>query len=100
MVFVFFRFFRNRPWHSKKVTDKHLLYWVFEEEVKTCYSQYIATLEQAAKENVDFLRDVSIKTMAHLLTQHPEQEKTLLTNLVNKIVSTMSQCGKKNRISY
>ena len=51
------------------------------------YSQYINNLEQASKENVDFLRDVSIKTMASLLTQHPEQEKTLLVNLVNKIVS-------------
>ena len=84
------RDFRDQPWYSKSVTDKHLLYWVFEDEIKTCYASFVTTLEQSSKETVDFLRDISIKTMARLLTQHPEQEKALLTHLVNKMVSLLA----------
>lgn len=80
-----------QPWYSNQVTDKHLLYWVFEEEIKLGYTSFISTLEQATKENIDFLRDVAIKTLGHLLSHHPEQEQTILTTLVNKIVNIIKK---------
>merc|ERR1712137_540901 len=77
--------FRDQAWFAKKVTDKHLLYWAFEEEMKLCYASFIQCLEQCARDTVEHLRDVAIKIMASLLSQHPEQEQMLLTQLVNKM---------------
>ena len=54
--------------------------------MKLCYASFIQCLEQCARDTVEHLRDVAIKIMASLLSQHPEQEQMLLTQLVNKMV--------------
>jgi len=79
------KYFREQPYSSPKVTSEHLLYWVFEEELKIRFVEFLGVLEIAAKDPIEHLRDVAVKSIFMLLNQRPEQEKALLTMLVNKL---------------
>lgn len=42
-------------------------------------------LEEASRENLDFLKEKTLKAIAQLLAAKPEQEAHLLAALVNKL---------------
>lgn len=52
----------------------------------TCrYAAFVGMLEEASRENLDFLKDKALKAIAQLLAAKPEQEARLLAALVNKL---------------
>lgn len=59
---------------------------MFEEQLKLAYIAFIQILEASTKDALEFVRDAAIKGIYSLLLKHPEQEKTLLTLLTNKLV--------------
>ncbi|KAH7422635.1 hypothetical protein KP509_12G018100 [Ceratopteris richardii] len=65
--------------------DVLLLLWYWEDCLKQRYGQFIASLEEASKDNLLFLKEKAVKTIYELLKNKPEQERKLLSALVNKL---------------
>jgi len=81
------RSFKEQPYYRvEKVTDQHLLFWMFEEEIKLRYAQFIGVLEATTHDTVEHFREFSVKILADLLLARPhEQASAILSILVNKL---------------
>ncbi|CAI8041457.1 CCAAT/enhancer-binding protein zeta [Geodia barretti] len=62
-----------------------LLLWFFEDQIKSRYVQFINTLQAATHDPSEEVREKMVGHVFDLLHQRPEQEKLLLTQLVNKL---------------
>ncbi|PWA96240.1 CCAAT-binding factor [Artemisia annua] len=62
-----------------------LLLWHWEECLKQRYERYIFALEEASRDVLASLKDKSLKTIYALLLSKSEQERRLLSALVNKL---------------
>ncbi|KAF5470970.1 hypothetical protein F2P56_011451 [Juglans regia] len=62
-----------------------LLFWYWEECLKQRYEQFICALEEASRDMLPALKHKALKTMYALLKSKPEQERRLLSALVNKL---------------
>ena len=49
------------------------------------YAAFIGMLEEASRDNLEFLKEKAIRALAQLLQAKPEQEARLLAALVNKL---------------
>ncbi|XP_031499827.1 protein SLOW WALKER 2 [Nymphaea colorata] len=62
-----------------------LLLWYWEDCLKNRYERFIAALEEASKDTLYVLKKKSLKTLYKLLESKPEQERRLLSAVVNKL---------------
>ncbi|KAJ3686788.1 hypothetical protein LUZ61_015952 [Rhynchospora tenuis] len=62
-----------------------LLFWYWEECLKQRYEKFVIALEEALKDMLPSLKDRALKTVFLLLKSKSEQERRLLTALVNKL---------------
>lgn len=62
-----------------------LLFWHWEECLKSRYERFVSALEEASKDMLRVLKDKALKIMYALLRSKSEQERRLLTALVNKL---------------
>nr|GMC71042.1 CCAAT/enhancer-binding protein zeta [Ipomoea batatas] len=62
-----------------------LLLWYWEECLKQRYERFVAALEEASRDVLDILKDKALKTVYMLLRSKSEQERRLLSALVNKL---------------
>ncbi|KAG9457617.1 hypothetical protein H6P81_002125 [Aristolochia fimbriata] len=62
-----------------------VLYWYWEDCLKLRYEQFVSALEEASKDMLPVLKDKSLKTIYALLKSKSEQERRLLSALVNKL---------------
>nr|CAB3456830.1 unnamed protein product [Digitaria exilis] len=62
-----------------------LLFWHWEECLKQRYEKFVMSLEDAVKDMLPNLKDKAMKTVFILLKSKSEQERRLLTALVNKL---------------
>ncbi|XP_038990337.1 CCAAT/enhancer-binding protein zeta [Phoenix dactylifera] len=62
-----------------------LLFWYWEECLKQRYERFVIALEEALKDMLPNLKDKAMKTVYTLLKSKSEQERRLLTALVNKL---------------
>ncbi|KAL8242754.1 hypothetical protein R6Q59_013056 [Mikania micrantha] len=62
-----------------------LLFWHWEECLKQRYERYVFALEEASKDVLATLKDKALKTIYALLKSKSEQERRLLSALVNKL---------------
>ncbi|KAG7997326.1 hypothetical protein I3843_01G206100 [Carya illinoinensis] len=62
-----------------------LLFWYWEECLKQRYEQFICALEEASRDMLPALKHKALKTMYALLKSKSEQERRLLSALVNKL---------------
>ncbi|KXZ46949.1 hypothetical protein GPECTOR_39g443 [Gonium pectorale] len=65
--------------------DKQLLLWWTEDCVKRRYAMFVGALEEHSKDNLEFIKEKSMRVMAELLSAKPECEARLLAGLVNKL---------------
>ncbi|KAI5063062.1 hypothetical protein GOP47_0021609 [Adiantum capillus-veneris] len=65
--------------------DGVLFLWYWEDCLKQRYEQFVVSLEEASKDNLPFLKEKALKTIYELLKSKPEQERRLLSALVNKL---------------
>ncbi|GLU14192.1 hypothetical protein SLE2022_307760 [Rubroshorea leprosula] len=62
-----------------------LLFWYWEDCLKQRYERFVVALEEASRDMLPALKDKALKTMYVLLKSKPEQERRLLSALVNKL---------------
>ncbi|KAF8011279.1 hypothetical protein BT93_J1784 [Corymbia citriodora subsp. variegata] len=62
-----------------------LLFWYWEDCLKQRYERFIVALEEASRDMLPILKDKALKTMYALLKNKSEQERRLLSALVNKL---------------
>lgn len=68
-----------------KITQEHLISWVFEDWLKTAYFKVIQLLEVWCSDEIEYSRMRAVNFVYTLLSAKPEQEANLLTLLVNKL---------------
>ncbi|KAL3528550.1 hypothetical protein ACH5RR_007872 [Cinchona calisaya] len=62
-----------------------LLFWHWEECLKERYERFVSAIEEASRDVLAILKDKALKTIYSLLKSKPEQERRLLSALVNKL---------------
>ncbi|KAL9228490.1 hypothetical protein vseg_004067 [Gypsophila vaccaria] len=62
-----------------------LLFWYWEDCLKSRYERFVVALEEASRDMLRILKDKSLKIMYALIKSKSEQERRLLTALVNKL---------------
>jgi len=65
--------------------DKRLILWMFESRLKDHYSRFLAALQDMSHDTVSATKQKAIDSFWSLLASKPEQEKLLLSSLVNKL---------------
>lgn len=68
-----------------KITQEHLISWVFEDWLKSTYFKVIQLLEAWCTDEIEYSRMRAVNFVYTLLKEKPEQEANLLTLLVNKL---------------
>ncbi|XP_022999988.1 CCAAT/enhancer-binding protein zeta [Cucurbita maxima] len=62
-----------------------LLFWYWEECLKQRYERFVIALEEASRDDLPALKNKALKTIYVLLKSKSEQERRLLSALVNKL---------------
>ncbi|CAI0473109.1 unnamed protein product [Linum tenue] len=62
-----------------------LLFWYWEDCLKQRYERFVLALEDASRDMLPILKDKALKSMYMLLKSKSEQERRLLSSLVNKL---------------
>ncbi|XP_077990982.1 CCAAT/enhancer-binding protein zeta-like [Glandiceps talaboti] len=70
---------------EKAGRDKKLLLWYFEELLKNRFQEYLEAVQVLSHDTVSAVKTKAISTIYDLLVNTPEQEKILLSQLVNKL---------------
>lgn len=80
------------------LTPQHLMYWEYEDRLKTLYFELLKLLETWCNDEVEFARTKAVTSVFELLRDKPEQEENLLRLLVNKLGDTSKKVA--SRASY
>ncbi|KAF2904304.1 hypothetical protein ILUMI_01869 [Ignelater luminosus] len=96
--------FRQRPLNSlndlcsgNAVTRrKYLSVWYFEDQLKETYATFVRALNSVAHDAVDHNKEKALIAMYKLLAGNPEQEKNLLTNIINKLGDPSRKVASKS----
>ncbi|KAI0233815.1 CCAAT/enhancer-binding protein zeta [Lamellibrachia satsuma] len=70
---------------NRESRDKRLILWYFEGELKDRYDRYIKAIEVISHDTVAASKQKALATVFELLANKPEQEKVLLSMMVNKL---------------
>ncbi|CAB4041526.1 CCAAT enhancer-binding zeta-like, partial [Paramuricea clavata] len=65
--------------------NRKLIFWYFEDQLKQRYERFVLGLERLLHDNLENVRNKVLGIVYELLAEKPEQEKTLLLYLVNKV---------------
>lgn len=68
-----------------KITEEHLISWLYEDWLKETYFKIIQLLESWCSDEIEYSRMKAVDFVYGLLKEKPEQESNLLTLLVNKL---------------
>lgn len=68
-----------------KITDAHLISWIYEDWLKDTYFKIIQLLETWCSDEIEYSRTRALDFVYGLLKEKPEQESNLLRLLVNKL---------------
>jgi ribosome biogenesis protein MAK21 len=77
--------YEENPLHHPGATTPYQLLWYFEHQVKELYVAYVSLLEETSHDTVQNARFIACRIIHELLAAQPEQEKLLLSLLVNKL---------------
>ncbi|KAL0967279.1 hypothetical protein UPYG_G00250230 [Umbra pygmaea] len=70
---------------NKDARDRRLILWYFEHLLKHHVAEFVQALDVMAHDTVEATKAKSLATAHELLVNRPEQEKALLTQVVNKL---------------
>ena len=73
----------------------HLIYWAYEDWLKSIYFEVIKMIETWCNDEVVFARGKAVDYVYHLLREKPEQESNLLRLLVNKLGDSDKKVASK-----
>jgi hypothetical protein len=89
------KFFYEQNLYDAASSDAHLLLIYFEDQVKVAYSTYLQALEKHLSDSQYSIKNNLIQILLELLIERPEQEKVLLSLLVNKMGDPDRQLASK-----
>ncbi|KAF7624652.1 CBF domain-containing protein [Meloidogyne graminicola] len=75
--------------------EKRLIMWIFEEQLKICYKQFVEGLQVLANNVVEGVAFNACREMTELLIDRSEQEQFLLNSIVNKLGHPLYRVGSK-----
>ncbi|KAF9423945.1 hypothetical protein BGZ94_008128 [Podila epigama] len=75
------KYFQDRPLTHPKVTNEHLIMWIFEDYLKKTFWKFVQQLKILSDDPVVHVRHRMLGFIAELLSSKPEQENTLLEML-------------------
>ncbi|OAA64045.1 CCAAT-box-binding transcription factor [Cordyceps fumosorosea ARSEF 2679] len=87
----------NQPLPGK-ISEEHLISWIFEDWLKSTYFKIIQLLEGWCSDEIEYSRIKAVDFVYALLKEKPEQESNLLTLLVNKLGDREKKIA--SRVSY
>ncbi|XP_059047911.1 CCAAT/enhancer-binding protein zeta [Achroia grisella] len=70
---------------NKQAKRNILKLWYYEDQLKELYGTYVEALNKFAHDSVEANKEKAVSAMSYLLMHHPEREKMLLTNIINKL---------------
>lgn len=70
---------------NKDARDRRLILWFFEERLKQHVSEFVKVLDMLTHDNLIATKAKALNVVSELLCNKPEEEKTLLSLLVNKL---------------
>ncbi|CAL1585659.1 unnamed protein product [Knipowitschia caucasica] len=70
---------------NREARDRRLLLWMFEHKLKIIMEDFVSALEVVSHDTVLTTKAKALTTAFELLSARPEQEKALLTQMVNKL---------------
>lgn len=70
---------------GRDARDRKLILWYFEDQLKKRYEAFVTGMERLLHDNLENIRSKMLGIVYELLSEKPEQEKTLLLYLVNKV---------------
>ncbi|XP_050357921.1 CCAAT/enhancer-binding protein zeta [Nymphalis io] len=70
---------------NKQARRNVLKIWYFEDQLKELYGTYVEALNKFAHDSVEANKEKAVSAMSYLLMHHPEREKMLLMNIINKL---------------
>ncbi|XP_033629426.1 CCAAT/enhancer-binding protein zeta-like [Asterias rubens] len=65
--------------------NRRLVLWYYEDQLKQKFQEFVVTLERLSHDTIPAVKQKAMSTAHELLIHKPEQEKILLTLVVNKI---------------
>lgn len=68
-----------------QISKRHLSYALFEDELKNMYTEFLNIIEECGQDTVSHFKEKSVSVTFALLAAKPENEKRLLSMLVNKL---------------
>ncbi|XP_065161125.1 CCAAT/enhancer-binding protein zeta-like [Atheta coriaria] len=74
---------------------KYLYHWYFEDQLKEAYNTFVQALNAASHDTVDSNKEKAVAAMSNLLSGNPEQEKNLLSHVVNKLGDPSQKVASK-----
>ncbi|XP_050506549.1 CCAAT/enhancer-binding protein zeta [Diabrotica virgifera virgifera] len=74
---------------------KILSYWYFEDQLKEIYATFVVALNAVAHDTVDSNKDKAVTALYKLLVDNSEQEKNLLTYIINKLGDPSQKIASK-----
>ena len=69
----------------KELTEAHLIFWAYEDWLKSAFFQVLKIIETWCNDEVVFARGKAVDYVFALIKEKPEQEANLLRMLVNKL---------------
>ncbi|KAJ8976913.1 hypothetical protein NQ317_014085 [Molorchus minor] len=86
----------NKLSSGNAITRRKLLsIWYFEDQLKEIYTQFVLALNTVSHDTVDNNKEKAISAMYKLLAGNCEQEKNLLTYIVNKLGDPSQKVASK-----
>ncbi|KAM5164901.1 CCAAT/enhancer-binding protein zeta [Mantella aurantiaca] len=70
---------------NKDARDRRLILWFFEEQLKQHVAEFVEVLKTLTHDNLVSTKAKALNVVSELLCNQPEEEKILLTLLVNKL---------------
>ncbi|KAJ0061117.1 hypothetical protein NL108_007854 [Boleophthalmus pectinirostris] len=70
---------------NRDARDRRLLLWLFEHRLSLLVAEFVAALETVSHDTVLATKTKALMTAFELLSARPEQERALLTQMVNKL---------------
>ncbi|PZC72514.1 hypothetical protein B5X24_HaOG211082 [Helicoverpa armigera] len=70
---------------NKQARRNVLKIWYYEDQLKELYGTYVEALNKFAHDSVEANKEKAVSAMSYLLMHHPEREKMLLSNIINKL---------------
>uniref|UniRef100_A0A673GST9 CCAAT/enhancer-binding protein zeta n=1 Tax=Sinocyclocheilus rhinocerous TaxID=307959 RepID=A0A673GST9_9TELE len=70
---------------NRDARDRRPILWYFEHQLKLKVADFVAALDELARDTVQATKMRSLTTAYELLCNQPEQEKVLLVQIVNKL---------------